>query len=99
MLRTAVIVVLIPCAVALASQVAILAIPGCNPNPYALGRCLIGSANLAAPLMLGVLGGLYVAAALGVFVSMPLFFIAQWRRRAEKQHSKEASNRKATANP
>jgi hypothetical protein len=43
---------------ALASQVAILAIPGCNPNPYALGRCLIGSANLAAPLMLGLLGGL-----------------------------------------
>lgn len=79
MRRIATAVVIAPCAVALVSQAAILAIPGCNPNPYAPGSCSIGSANLAAPLLIGVLGGLYAAAAIGVFVSVPLFLVAQWR--------------------
>lgn len=66
----------------------ILAIPGCHPNPYAFGRCSIGSVNLAAPLQIGLLGGLYVAGALGVCVSVPLFLGARWRTWANKRRTK-----------
>lgn len=99
MLRVATAVVLAPCAVAAVSQVAILAIPGCNPNPYALGRCSIGSANLAAPLLIGLLGGLYVAAALGAFVSVPLFLVARWRRWASGRGTKAAEEQSQAGQP
>lgn len=53
--------VLGPIAVAVVGQVLIWLIPGCKPNPYALGECLVGSYNLAFALMLATFGGIYVA--------------------------------------
>jgi len=64
-------VVLGPLGIALIGQVLIWMLPGCNPNPYALGECLIGSYNIASILMFATVGGIYVAV-IGLLVSVPL---------------------------
>jgi len=66
----------IPSAVALAAQLVIWCIPGCNPNPYALGECLVGAVNVAQPLLILLLGGAFAAAILGVLVAVPMFLLA-----------------------
>jgi hypothetical protein len=66
----------LPCIVALVSQLLIMAIPGCNPNPYSAGSCVVFSHNLAVPLLAGLFGGIWVAIVAAVFVSLPLLLIA-----------------------
>ncbi len=89
--RIAFAAILVPGGVALVSRLAIWAIPGCNPNPYALGNCSIGSANFAAPLLIGVLGGLCASIVLGVFVTVPLLLFAQLRKRLSQRNTKGAN--------
>ena len=81
----AVALMLIPLGIALFAQLAIWMIPGCNPNPYALGECLMGSINLAPTLMLGVLGGIYIGI-VTVPVAVILMLAGIWltKRRANK---------------
>ena len=79
--------VLVPIAVASVGQVSIWLIPGCKPNPYALGECLVGSYNLAYALMVATLGGIYVAV-LALPASFLLLVVAIWlsRRRTAKNN-------------
>lgn len=65
----------VPLAVMLFAQGLIWAIPGCNPNPYALGVCAVGSYNLASALMVAGIGGGYIAL-LSMLVSGPLLLLA-----------------------
>jgi hypothetical protein len=78
----AAIVVFGPLGVAVVGQGFIWLFPGCNPNPYALGECLVGSYNLAPGLMLATIGGVYIAL-LGVLVSVPLLIGAFWLSRRQ----------------
>lgn len=82
--------VALPACGALLAQLAIWAIPGCNPNPYGLGECLVGGANLAVPLLFASLGGAYISAALAFLVALPLLVIS-WvigsRVRRAAQHA------------
>lgn len=48
-------------------------IPDCNPNPYSVQGCMVAGVSLASALVLGQLGGTYIAIALGLIVSLPLF--------------------------
>jgi len=86
--KTAVWLVVAPCLVALAAQVCIWVIPGCKPNPYGLGKCLIRSYNAAAFLLVLQLGGVYLAMCLGVLVSAPVLMIAAgmgfWSKRSKR---------------
>nr|WP_315466560.1 hypothetical protein [uncultured Undibacterium sp.] len=65
-------IVALPACGALLAQLAIWAIIGCNPNPYALGECMVGDANLAVPFLLVGLGGFYISAAMAFLVALPL---------------------------
>lgn len=71
-----------PLGAAVVSQGLIWLIPGCNPNPYALGKCLIGSYNLAPGLVLVTIGGIYIAV-IGIVVSVPLLIWAFWLSRRQ----------------
>ncbi|OYT87532.1 MAG: hypothetical protein CFE46_10245 [Burkholderiales bacterium PBB6] len=88
--RVAFWIVALPACGALLAQLAIWAIPGCNPNPYALGECTVGGANLAGQLLLVGLGGVYISAALAFLVALPLLVIS-WvigaRLRRAAQHA------------
>jgi hypothetical protein len=68
--------VALPAGVALLTQLAIWSIPGCNPNPYALGECMVGRANVAVPLLLVGLGGVYISLALLTVVALPLLVLS-----------------------
>ena len=82
--------VALPAASALAAQLVIWGISGCDPNPYALGECMVGKLNLAGPLLLAVLGGVYVAFVLLVVFTGPLLVVS-WvldaRSRKKVQHA------------
>lgn len=82
--------VALPACAALLAQLAIWSIPGCNPNPYGPGECMFGGANLAVPLLLVSLGGVYFSAALAFVVALPLLVIS-WvigaRLRKAVQHA------------
>ena len=52
--------------------------PGCSPQMYGVGKCMVGSVDLALPIMLAVLGGIYVAAAAIAFLVAPLLLLAWW---------------------
>ena len=67
----------VPLLVALIAQVLMWLIPGCNPNPYALGICSVGPYNIAAALVLLGVGGAYLAM-LSVPISAPLLLVAWW---------------------
>lgn len=67
-------VLLIPAAVALFAQALIWVIPGCNPNPYALGECMLAGFNIAGPLVIVGTGAFAIAVVVAVCVSLPLFF-------------------------
>jgi len=69
--------VALPACGALLAQLAIWAIIGCNPNPYALGECMVGDANLAVPLLLVDLGSFCISAALAFLVALPLL-VTSW---------------------
>lgn len=86
--RVAAFVVAIPAGVALLAQVVIWLTPGCRSNPYALGECIVAGANLAAPLLLAVLGGIYVATGLLVFITVPLL-VASWILEARRRRKGE----------
>ena len=53
-------------------QLMVWAIPGCDPSPYATEGCQLLGIELGAPLVLGLMGGLYLAVVMAVFVSAPL---------------------------
>jgi hypothetical protein len=61
-----------PAIVMFASQFVIWAIPGCDPNPYAIEGCVLLGFEAGAPLLMGVLGGMYLTAAMAILVSAPL---------------------------
>jgi len=82
----------VPLAVALTSQVIIWLIPGCNPNPYGPGECA-GSANLAITLLIGQLGGVYVALVLGFFISIPMLVAAVVLQFLRGRHAKNTAQR------
>jgi hypothetical protein len=75
----------VPLLLALVAQGLIWVIPGCSPNLYALGACIVGRYNIAAALMIVGIGGVYLTI-LSVLVSGPLLLVA-WvlSRRSEKQ--------------
>jgi len=77
-----------PCLAALTAQVCIWVIPACNPNPYALGTCQIGSYNAAPLLLVLQLGGAYLAMCLGILVSLPTLVIVAgiglWSKRSKR---------------
>lgn len=83
--RFALWIFVVPCLLALGAQITIWAIPGCNPNPYGLGECMVGSSNLASTLLLAQLGGIYAALVLGGLVCLPLAALSlgleAWNRR------------------
>jgi hypothetical protein len=64
----------LPFGIALSCQLLIWILPDCGPNPYSLVGCEVFSVSLAAPLVFGLVGGLYAGAVLGVFVFLPLLF-------------------------
>ena len=78
--------VLGPIAIAVVGQVSIWMIPGCNPNPYAPGECLVGSYNLAYALIVATLGGIYVAV-LALPASFLLLVAAIWLSRRERRRT------------
>lgn len=71
--KTAAVVLLIPAAVALLAQALILLLPGCNPNPYALGECMLAGFNIAGLLVIVGTGGFAIAVVIALCVSLPLF--------------------------
>ncbi|MBT2305518.1 hypothetical protein J7E70_34575 [Variovorax paradoxus] len=73
-----------PLTVMLLAQALIWVIPGCNPNPYALGVCAVGPYNMASPLMVAGIGGGYIAL-LSVLVSGPLLLLAWFLSRRSKK--------------
>ena len=77
---------LAPCLVALVAQIFIWVIPGCHPNPYGLGNCLVGSSNLAGALLVAQLGGIAAALALGLLVCLPL---AAWSLSLEARNRRQ----------
>jgi hypothetical protein len=84
--RVAIWAFILPCIVALTSQLLIWLIPGCNPNPYSAVGCVVLSHSLAAPLLVGLMGGTYTAVVLAVVVSLPLSVVAFfWSRRARSR--------------
>jgi hypothetical protein len=74
--RMAIWAFMLPCIVALTSQLLIWLIPGCNPNPYSVEGCVVFSHSLAAPLLLGLMGGTFTAVVLIVVISLPLSVVA-----------------------
>jgi hypothetical protein len=85
--RIAAITVVVPGCAAFLAQAIIWLIPNCNPNPYALGECMVGSSNLAAPLLVVALGGFGLALLLFVFFAAPLlvvsFGLSIWQKQRE----------------
>ena len=83
--RLAVWVVSAPAIAAFLGQVGIWLIPGCNPNPYSLGECMVAGVNVAGALLGVVLGGLVLSVALFFIGAVPLFlaawFLSVWLRR------------------
>lgn len=80
--------VALPASAALLGHLAIWSISGCNPNPYGLGECMVGTANVAVPLLLVSLGGVYVSLALLIVGALPLLVLswvlgARWQRAAQ----------------
>ena len=73
-------VVAVPLAVAAIGQCVIWLLPDCNPNPYAIEGCLIGSHSLAAGLVLATIGGVALAL-LGTLLSALLLLVATWLSR------------------
>jgi hypothetical protein len=71
--RIAIWVTVIPLLVSLISQCLIWLIPNCNPTPYSVERCVVAGHQFGPYVMAGLLGGLYVAALLGLVISVPLF--------------------------
>ena len=45
---------------------------------YGVGECMVGSINLAAPILLAELGGVYIAFAAVIFVVVPALLLAWW---------------------
>lgn len=82
--KTAATVVAVPAGLGLLAQMTIWLIPGCNPNPYALGECVVGGSNLATPLLVIALGGFGLAFLVFVFVAVPLlvvsFGFSSWKK-------------------
>jgi hypothetical protein len=70
-------VVAVPLAVAAIGQCVIWLLPDCNPNPYAIEGCLVGSHSIAAGLVLVTTGGV-VLALLGTLLSVLLLLVATW---------------------
>jgi hypothetical protein len=71
--RIAIWVTVIPLLVSLFSQCLIWLIPNCNPTPYSVEQCVIVGHQMGSYVIAGLLGGLYVAALLGLLISVPLF--------------------------
>lgn len=69
---------MLPASVAAISFVAPYLIPACEPQLYGVGVCMLGSVNDAVAIVLGIFGGIYIAAVLGIFVSGPLYALAWW---------------------
>lgn len=68
--------VALPVCAALLAQLEIWSIPGCIPNPYGPGECMVGRVNFAAPLLLVSLGGFYISFALLIVVALPLLVLS-----------------------
>lgn len=77
LLWTAVALIAGPLSISMVAQALTWMTPGCNPNPYALGECLVGSYNLASALLLASIGGIYIMY-LGAIAALPLFGLALW---------------------
>lgn len=88
--KIAALAVFVPLALAFVSQVTIWLVPGCNPNPYGPGQCA-GSASLAIALLIGQLGGVYVALVLGFFISVPMLFAAVVLQVLRARYAKNAA--------
>jgi len=73
----------------LLAQGLIWVIPGCNPNPYALGVCAVGPYNVAPALMIAGIGGGYIAV-LSLLVSVPLLLLAWFLSRRRKRLAAES---------
>ena len=74
----------LPLCTSLACQSLIWLIPDCKPNPYSLEGCVVAGYKLAPALVTGLLGGIYGAVALGLFVSLPLFITAMFLKRRKQ---------------
>jgi hypothetical protein len=71
--RIAIWVTIIPLLVSLFSQCFIWLIPNCNPTPYSVEQCVVAGYQVGPYVAVGLLGGIYVAALLGLLISVPLF--------------------------
>lgn len=80
--------VALPLSISFACQSLIWLIPDCNPNPYSLDGCVVAGYGLAPALITGLLGGIYGAVALGLFVSLPLFIVAMFLKRRKQNSSR-----------
>lgn len=81
--RIAIWVTVVPLLVSLFSQCLIWLLPNCNPTPYSVNQCVISGHQVGSFVIAGLLGGLYVAALLGLLISIPLFgasLVVQRRR-------------------
>lgn len=87
MWRTGIWVFTVPICISAVCRGLIWLIPDCNPNPYSLNGCLIAGYGMGPTLVFGFLGGIYVAVAGGLFVSLPLFVISMVMKRREQNSS------------
>jgi hypothetical protein len=75
--KIAFLAVAVPGVCALVADLVTRFVPACHVNPYGLGQCVVGGVNLAAPLLLVGLGGLYFALASLFLIALPLH-VTSW---------------------
>jgi hypothetical protein len=75
--KMAYLAVAVPAFCGLLAEGATRLLPACHINPYGLGECVVGGVNLAVPLLLASLGGLYFAVAALFLVALPLYVVSR----------------------
>jgi hypothetical protein len=85
--RIAVWVPVIPLLVSSLSQCLIWIIPNCYPTPYSVEQCYVAGYQFGPYLVLGLLGGLYVAVLLSLLISVPLLVVSMFMQRRKLSSS------------
>ena len=78
------IAIVAPAAMGIVSQLIILAIPGCDPSPYATEGCVVAGQEIGGYLAAGLLIGPFLAVAAAGLISTPLLVASvawSWIRR------------------
>jgi len=82
----------IPFAISLLAHLIIWCIPGCNPNPYSLGQCTVGTINWASFLLIAGLGGFYLGILVCIFISIPLCVVSVGFKIYQKRKNRTGPN-------